>query len=96
MLNPFGMLAGIENAVLLGLFVTGVWRHRLRWLGHPLLMWCALTLVCWSAIYGFPSYQNLGTAFRFAVQTTPILLMLSLYLCIVPRGTAFSRREVAS
>lgn len=78
--NIFGVLAGIENGVLLGLLLLGLMRRGVRWLGQPILLWAALTLVVWASVYGFVSYQNLGTAFRFRVQVAPILLLLSLYL----------------
>jgi hypothetical protein len=79
-LNGFGMLAGIENATLLGLILRGLVSHGIGWIRKPVLLWAVLTLVSWSAIYGFASFQNLGTAFRFHVQAAPILLMLGLYL----------------
>jgi hypothetical protein len=79
-LNPFGIMAGLENALLLGLIINGLMRRGLAWIGQPILLWAALTLGAWAAIYGFASYQNLGTAFRFRVQVVPILLMLGLYL----------------
>jgi hypothetical protein len=79
-LNAFGTLAGLENAVLLWLIASGILRRGLGWLREPTLLWAVLTLVAWSSIYGFASYQNLGTAFRFHVQIAPILLLLGLYL----------------
>lgn len=78
--NPFGLLAGLENAFLLGLLLLGLFRRGLRPFGHPVLLWAAATLLVWGAVYGFVSYQNLGTAFRWRSQTTPILLFLGLYL----------------
>lgn len=79
-MNVFGIMAGIENAFLLALIVNGVRRRGLAWLSQPLLLWSVLTLGAWSAVYGFASYQNLGTAFRFHVQVVPLLLMVGLYL----------------
>lgn len=78
--NPFGLLAGLENAFLLGLLLLGLFRRGLRPFAHPVLMWAAATLLVWGAVYGFVSYQNLGTAFRWRSQTTPILLFLGFYL----------------
>ncbi len=78
--NIFGILAGLENAVLLLLILLGLFRRGVGWLGQPILLWAAATLFIWAAIYGFVSYQNLGTAFRFRVQVVPILLLLGLYL----------------
>lgn len=79
-LNPFGLLAGIENAVLLWLVGTGLWRGGWGWWRDPVLLWVALTLAAWASIYGFVSYQNLGTAFRFKVQVMPLLLLFALHL----------------
>ena len=79
-MNPFGLLAGLENAYILVLFVFGLMRHGLGGLRSPLLLWALTTLLVWGAVYGFVSYQNLGSAFRFRVQVVPILLLLALYL----------------
>lgn len=79
-LNPFGHLAGLENAFLLWLFVIGLARRGLGWITQPVLLWAAATLLVWGMVYGFISYQNLGGGFRYKSQVTPILLMLGLYL----------------
>ena len=84
-MNPFGMLAGLENAVLLSLVVIGLIRQGVGWLGQPVLLWAAATLAAWSVAYGFISYQNLGGGFRYASMVTPILLMLGLYLAYAHR-----------
>ncbi|MGF1502265.1 MAG: hypothetical protein ACFBSD_10655 [Paracoccaceae bacterium] len=79
--NIFGVLAGVENALLLGLVLFGLCRFGVRkTLRDPVVLWAVLTLLAWAAIYGFVSSQNLGTAFRFRAQVTPILLPLALYL----------------
>ncbi len=83
--NAFGALAGIENLTILLLFLAGLMRQGIRWTTHPVLMWAALVLLIWGSVYGFASYQNLGTAFRFRAQVAPILLLLSLYLCFGQR-----------
>lgn len=79
-LNPFGFMAGLENSYLLILFLIGLSRRGFGWLRNPILLWATLLLIIWASIYGFVSYQNLGTAFRFRAQVVPILLMLVLYL----------------
>lgn len=80
-LNPFGLLASAENALLLGLLFwtvrKGRWRRITR---EPLLAWSVATILTWSAIYGFISFQNLGSAFRFKVQVMPLLLLTLAYL----------------
>lgn len=78
--NMFGILAGVENGFLLALLLVGLFRRGVTWLGQPVLLWAAATLVVWASVYGFVSYQNLGTGFRFRVQVLPILLLLTLYL----------------
>jgi len=78
--NIFGLFAGAENFFLLVLIVYGVARRGLRWVRQPVLFWAVATLIVWGAVYGFASYQNLGTAFRFRAQVTPILMLLAIYL----------------
>lgn len=79
-MNPFGIMAGLENAFILSLFAIGLMRSGFGWISHPILFWAVATLVVWSAAYGFASYQNLGTAFRFRAQVVPILFLLGLFL----------------
>ncbi len=83
--NTFGTLAGLENAYLLALFVVGLSRHGLRWFRQPILLWAVTALLVWGAAYGFASYQNLGTSFRYRAQVAPILLLLGLYLAYAHR-----------
>lgn len=91
--NPFGTLAGLENAFLLWLFVIGLFRRGLGWISQPILLWAAVTLIVWAGVYGFVSYQNLGGGFRYRAQVTPILLMLGLYLAYAHHlGGEVSRR----
>ena len=78
--NAFGTLAGVENGIVLALLVYGFMRCGIGWIRQPVLLWVVLVLLVWAAIYGFASYQNLGTAFRFRAQVAPILLSLALYL----------------
>jgi len=78
--NMFGILAGLENGVLLFLVLSGIYRARWRaWL-DPAVVWALATLFSWSLVYGFVSSQNLGSAFRFRLQVLPLLLSLALYL----------------
>jgi len=84
-LNAFGLLAGLENAYMLGLFVVGMARRGFGSFRQPILLWALTTLLVWGSVYGFVSYQNLGSAFRFRVQVVPILLLLGLYLTYAHR-----------
>ena len=86
-MNLFGMLAGLENLVLLGLAVVALLRARLRDLRDPLVIWAIALVLAWAGLYGFVSYQNLGTAARFKLSIFPVLLLLTLHL---------ARRRVAA
>lgn len=85
-LNPFGLMAGLENALVLGLVLNSLRHGGLGWTRDPVMLWIAVTLATWASIYGFVSYQNLGTAFRFKVQVMPLLLLFALHLA--QRGRA--------
>ena len=83
-MNPFGMMAGLENGFILLLFAIGLMRCGFGWVRQPILLWAVTVLLVWGAAYGFASFQNLGTAFRFRVQVVPILLLLGLFLTYTP------------
>ncbi len=78
--NLFGLLAGLENLVLLALSFLAIKRTRLKELRDPVIGWLVLLVFTWAALYGFISYQNLGTAVRFRLQILPLFLCLLLYL----------------
>lgn len=78
--NLFGLLAGLENLVLLALAVVSLARVRVRDLRDPLVIWALALVLAWGGLYGFVSYQNLGTAARFKLSIFPVLLLLSLHL----------------
>ena len=79
-LNPFGLLAGLENVVLLALVVRAMRRATWTEVRQPLILWVITLLVVWSVIYGFASTQNLGAAVRWKLQVLPLLLGLVCYL----------------
>ena len=76
----FGFLAGMDSIILLLLVFVGALRLRLRHIRNPVMLWAISLLLIWSTIYGFVSFQNLGTAVRFKLQVMPILLGLSISL----------------
>ena len=79
--SAFGILASIDDVILLWLLGTCIFRGRWRRLKHdPLLLWAAILVVTWASVYGIASYQNLGTAVRFKLQIEPILLLLLVQL----------------
>ncbi len=75
-LNPFGIFAGLENLALLYLTFLAIRRTSLSELRTPLLLWAVSFVVVWAAVYGFVSYQNLGSAVRFRLQVMPFMLVL--------------------
>lgn len=78
--NAFGLLAGLENLFLLGLALLAIKRISREKLKVPGVIWAFAFLLTWSFVYGFVSYQNLGSAFRFRLQIVPVLLTLLLFL----------------
>ena len=94
-MNAFGLLAGLENLLLLALAAVALVRMRVRDFADPLVVWALAWVGAWSALYGFVSYQNLGTAVRFKLQILPVLLLLSLHLARHRRPPAALRPESA-
>lgn len=78
--NFFGLLAGAENACLLLLASIAVWRTRLSDFQNSLVPWALSILILWAAVYSVVSFQNVGTASRYKLEITPLLLGVLLYL----------------
>lgn len=71
--GAFGLAAGGENLLLLGLMLWAAWRVLgMRWNFALLFVICVIAL--WTPLYAFLSYQNLGTAVRFKLQVMPFLM----------------------
>ncbi|NUM87690.1 MAG: hypothetical protein HUU37_00660 [Bdellovibrionales bacterium] len=80
-LNPFGLIAGLENLLLLLLFVRGFRVNGLKAVFSNTFAVTMLSFIlAWGLIYGFVSYQNLGAAVRFKLQILPAMVALALYL----------------
>jgi hypothetical protein len=79
-LNPLGLLAGLENLVLLALLLRAIKRVRWRDIRQPPILWASTLILVWSVVYGFASTQNLGTAVRWKLQVLPLLVALLCYL----------------
>jgi len=78
--NAFGLVAGLENIVILALFIWSLWAFiRFGSIRDPIFIWLISTIVIWAGIYGFVSSQNLGSAFRYRLQILPFLVMLFIY-----------------
>ncbi|MFN2566822.1 MAG: hypothetical protein ABR499_17635, partial [Gemmatimonadaceae bacterium] len=84
-MNPFGLLAGLENLFVLSLVAMAIVRTRWRELTDPVIAWAVLFVVLWALAYAPISYHNLGAAVRFRLQVLPPMLVLLLYLAR-PRG----------
>lgn len=78
-LNPFGMIAGLENAALLLLLARAIMNARMATLSDPLVQWAGVFVIVWGIVYGFTSY-NLGAVVRFKLQILPLLLLLLLHV----------------
>jgi hypothetical protein len=86
-MNAFGLLAGLENLLLLVLLGLAIARTRWREVREPIIAWAVSLIVVWSGFYAFVSSFNLGGAVRFKLQVLPLMLALLLY---------FARRRAPS
>ena len=77
--NLFGFIEGLDGLALLLLLCLSVKRTRLSELRDPLLLWAAMLVAIWGAIYGLATY-NLGSLVRYKLQILPTALGLLLYL----------------
>ncbi len=75
-LSVFGTLSGLENMLLLALFLRAIVRFKATFLRKRELLAGMAFLLVWVILYGPISYQNLGTAVRFKLQILPVLLGL--------------------
>lgn len=79
-MNPFGLLAGLESAILLILLIIAVKRTSLRELKEPFILWAILFVMIWAMVNGIVSSTNFGVGVRYKLQILPVLLGLLLYL----------------
>lgn len=79
-MNAFGVVASLEDVLLLGLLVRAMARLRRGDFSDPLVVWALFVVVIWALIYAFVSSQNFGTAVRYRAQILPLMLGLLLYL----------------
>lgn len=75
-MNPFGLLAGLEDLLLIVLLIGALRRFRSWPLRDPIVIWGIAVVVCWSAFYAFLSPNNFGAGVRFKLQILPFLLAL--------------------
>lgn len=79
-MNPFGLLAGMESAILVFLLFRAIRRTRLRELNEPLVLWSVSFILIWALINGIVSSANFGVAVRYKLQILPVLLGVLVYL----------------
>ena len=79
-MNAFGLLAGVENLILLAACLYVLFQLRRTNLRDGLVFFSLAWILSWAVIYGFISYQNLGTASRFKLQVLPFMVILPFYL----------------
>lgn len=79
-MNPFGLLAGLESSYLIYLLGCSIRRTRWSELKDPLVLWAILLLVVWAVVNGVVSSANLGLAVRYRLQVLCVLLGLLLHL----------------
>lgn len=79
-MNAFGLLAGLEGLVLLGLLGYALLHFRRAQLREPVVQWAVLLILTWGSVYGFFSSRNFGAGSRFKLQILPVVIGLLLYL----------------
>jgi hypothetical protein len=89
--NIFGILASLENVVLMGFIISILFRRREGALREPLVLWAAVLSLVWAVAYGMTIF-NLGTMVRMKLQVLPIMLTALLYV----GGFGVLRRTQAS
>ena len=78
--NVFGTLAGVENLLLLFVAIRAVARTRVGDLRDPIVLWLGSILLMWGLVYSVAASQNLGTASRYRLEITPLLIGFLLYM----------------
>lgn len=86
--NAFMALSAVEGTALLVLVISAIRHRRLIKFRDPVLTWALTYLLCWSLLYGFVGYANLGMEVRERLEVMPILVLLALLF-----GTRAGRRR---
>ncbi|MGZ3705675.1 MAG: hypothetical protein ACXWP1_06970 [Bdellovibrionota bacterium] len=92
-MNPFGLLAGLENLLLLFLLFRAIKAWSRDVWKDELLVWLVAYVLLWSMLYAFISPQNLGAAVRFRVQCLPELLVLLVYVAFIKQQSSPGAEE---
>lgn len=86
--NAFEAMAAIEGTVLLILVISAIRHGRLIKFRDPVISWALTYVLCWSLLYGFVGYANLGMEVRERLEVMPILVLMALLF-----GTRAGRRR---
>jgi hypothetical protein len=78
--NAFGLMAGLEDLLLLLLVARAMIGLRRCDLNQPVIQSAITLLVLWSVAYGLISPHNMGAAARLRLQVLPVLILVILYL----------------
>lgn len=89
-MNPFGILAGLESLFVLLLVSYSLYLVRGRIWRDSIMLWSFSTAFFWAIVYGFISYQNLGAGYRFRLQVMPFILFLFIYVIFHERKSVKS------
>ena len=86
--NAFMAMSAIEGSALLVLVFSAAKHRRLIKFRDPVISWALTYLLCWSLLYGFVGYANLGMEVRERLEVMPILVLLGFLF-----GTRAGRRR---
>ncbi len=91
--NAFQLMAGIENTILLALFIVGIFKYLKNKLWKiEVINILFVHIFIWALIYCPLSFQNLGTAVRFKLQILPFILLF-IYLTLNKKDLFVSQNE---
>ncbi|MEZ4872765.1 MAG: hypothetical protein R2827_11125 [Bdellovibrionales bacterium] len=74
-MNLFGVVAGLENLVLLVMYGIALFSYKIEERRTPFMLYITTFIAIWGSLYAFISPQNLGTASRFKLQILPLMLI---------------------
>lgn len=71
--SAFMLISSAFNLFLLFYLILALKRTSWQALQRAPILWMILLILIWSAMYAFPSSQNLGTAVRYRLQILPVM-----------------------
>lgn len=79
-MNPLGLLSGIEGFLLSICAIFALRRVRRSDLRNPTFVWTMVFILLWAAQYGVTASGNLGSLVRYRLQALPFLIGIVAYL----------------